>query len=52
MATESPAKDAGLHRSDLIKEVNRTEVHKVQDFEKEIKGLRSGEVARLLLHRV
>jgi serine protease Do len=47
----SPAEEAGLQRGDLIKEVNRKEVRTVQDFEKEIENLKSGDVAALLIRR-
>lgn len=46
-----PAEDAGLQRGDLIKEVNRRGVENVRDFENEIKGLKSGDVAALLVRR-
>jgi len=47
----SPAEEAGLQRGDLIKEVNRKEVRTVQDFEKEINDLKSGDVVALLVRR-
>lgn len=47
----SPAEEASLQRGDLIKEVNRKEVRAVQDFEKEIKNLKSGDVVALLVRR-
>ncbi len=47
----SPAEAAGLQRGDLIKEVNRKEVRTVQDFEEDIKNLKSGDVAALLVRR-
>lgn len=47
----SPAEEAGLQRGDLIKEVNRKEIRTVQDFEKDIKNLKSGDVAALLVRR-
>jgi len=47
----SPAEEAGLQRGDLIKEVNRKEIRTVQDFEKDIKNLKNGDVAALLVRR-
>ncbi|HVP89978.1 MAG TPA: Do family serine endopeptidase [Terriglobales bacterium] len=51
VASGSPADDAGLQRGDLIKEVNRIPVRSTQDFEKAIRGLRSGDTAALLVRR-
>lgn len=51
VSSGSPAEEAGLQRGDLIKEVNRREVRTLQDFEKEIKNLKSGDVAALLVRR-
>jgi serine protease Do len=51
VSSGSPAEDAGLQRGDLIKEVNRKEVRTVQDFEREMKDLKSGDVAALLVRR-
>jgi serine protease Do len=47
----SPAEEAGLQRGDLIKEVNRKEIRTAQDFEKEIRDIKSGDVAALLVRR-
>jgi serine protease Do len=47
----SSADDAGLQRGDLIKEVNRTEVRTVRDFDKQVSGLKRGDVAALLVQR-
>lgn len=47
----SPADDAGLQRGDLIQEVNRKEVQTAQDFEKQLKELKSGDVVALLVRR-
>lgn len=47
----SPAEDVGIQREGLIKEVNRKEVRTVRDFEEEIKRLKSGDVAALLVGR-
>jgi serine protease Do len=47
----SPGEEAGLQRGDLIKEVNRREIKNVRDFENEVKGLKSGDVAALLVRR-
>ena len=43
----SPAEDAGLQRGDLIKEANRVEVKSVEDFNKAMSGLKSGDTAAL-----
>ncbi|MBN1272547.1 MAG: DegQ family serine endoprotease [Candidatus Aminicenantes bacterium] len=51
VASGSPAEDAGLRRGDLIKEVNRKEVRTVQDFERETKDLKGGDVLALLVRR-
>ncbi len=47
----SPAEEAGLQRGDLIKEVNRREVRTIQDFEREVKDLKTDDVAALLVRR-
>jgi serine protease Do len=47
----SPADDAGLQRGDLIKEVDRIPVRTTQDFERAIRGLKSGDTAALLVRR-
>jgi len=47
----SPADEANLQSGDLIKEVNRGQVRSVNDFEKAVKGLKSGDVAALLVRR-
>jgi serine protease Do len=47
----SNADDAGLKAGDLIKEVNRTTVRTAADFEREIRKLKSGEIAALLVQR-
>ena len=46
-----PAEEAGLRRGDLIKEVNREEVHTAQEFEKTIASLKPGDSAALLVRR-
>ncbi len=51
VASGSAADDAGLQRGDLIKEVDRVPVRTVQDFEKAIRGLKSGDTAALLVRR-
>jgi len=51
VSSGSPAEEAGLQRGDLIKEVNRRQVRTVQDFEKEIGDIKSGDVAALLVRR-
>jgi len=43
----SPAEDAQLQSGDLIKEVNRIEVKNVEDFNKAMSGLKSGDTAVL-----
>ncbi len=50
-AAGSAAEEAGLERGDLIQQVNRTAVHSVKDFHKEIGKLESGESAALLVRR-
>jgi len=47
----SPADEAGLQRGDLIQEVNRKEVQTIQDFEKQLRGLKSGDAVALLVRR-
>jgi serine protease Do len=47
----SPADDASLQKGDLIKEVDRTAVRTVQDFEKATQKLSSGESIALLVKR-
>jgi serine protease Do len=47
----SPADDAGLQRGDLIQEVNRKSVQTVEEFEDQVKDLKSGDVAALLVRR-
>jgi serine protease Do len=47
----SNADDAGLQAGDLIKEVNRTPVRTAADFEREIKSMKSGEIAAFLVQR-
>ena len=51
VASGSPAEDAGLQRGDLIKEVNRTQVRTGKEFEKEIRGLKSGDAIALTIRR-
>jgi serine protease Do len=51
VASGSPAEDAGLQRGDLIQEVNKTPIRTVRDFERVISGLKSGDVAALLVRR-
>jgi len=47
----SPADDAGLQRGDLIKEVNRTQVRTGKEFEKAVRGLKSGDTVALTIRR-
>ena len=51
VVTGSPADEAGLQRGDLILEVNRKRVQSTQDFENQIKNLKSGDVVALLVRR-
>jgi S1-C subfamily serine protease len=51
VTTGSPADEAGLHRGDLIKEVNRTEVSTVQEFKRQVSRLQSGDGLALLVRR-
>jgi serine protease Do len=47
----SPADDAGIQRGDVIKEVDRTEVHSARDFQKATQGFASGSSIALLVKR-
>jgi serine protease Do len=47
----SPAEEAGIQRGDLIREVNRSEVRSVEDFNRATEHLRSGDSIALLLRR-
>jgi serine protease Do len=47
----SPAEEAGLSRGDLIKEMNRKEIHTAREFEKAIASLKPGDSAALLVRR-
>lgn len=47
----SPADEAGLQRGDLIQEVNRKVVQTTQDFEKQLRALKSGDTVALLVRR-
>lgn len=47
----SPADEAGLQREDLIQEVNRKSVQTAEDFEDQVKDLKRGDVAALLVRR-
>jgi serine protease Do len=51
VAPGGPADDAGLQRGDLIKEINRVPVRTTQDFEKAIRGAKSGDSLALLVRR-
>jgi serine protease Do len=51
VASGSPADDAGLQQGDLIKEANKTPVQTVADFEKAVRGLKSGDAVALLVRR-
>jgi serine protease Do len=47
----SPADEAGLQRGDLIQEVGRKTVQTAEDFEDQVRDLKSGDVAALLVRR-
>jgi serine protease Do len=47
----SAAEDSGLERGDLIQEVDRTAVHSVKEFQKEIGKADSGDSVALLVRR-
>jgi serine protease Do len=47
----SPADEASLQRGDLILEVNRKGIQTAKDFEDQVKDLKSGDVAALLVRR-
>ncbi len=47
----SPADDAGLQRGDVIKEINRTEVHTAGDFQTATQGVPAGASIALLVKR-
>jgi serine protease Do len=47
----SVAEDAGLRAGDLVKEVNHTSIRSASDFSKIIRGMKSGDVAALLVQR-
>jgi serine protease Do len=47
----SPSEEAGLKQGDLIKEINRKEIHTAQEFEKIIASLKTGDSAALLVRR-
>jgi serine protease Do len=47
----SPADEAGLERGDLIQEVNRKTIQSAEDFENQVRRLKSGDVAALLIRR-
>jgi len=47
----SPADEAGLERGDLIQEVNRKAIQTAEDFENQVRGLKSGDVVALLIRR-
>lgn len=51
VASGSPADDAGLQRGDLIKAANQTAVNNVQDFDRIVRSLRSGDSVALLVRR-
>jgi serine protease Do len=51
VASGSPADDAGLQQGDLIKEVNKVAIRTVQDFNRQIKGLKSGDSIAMLVRR-
>jgi serine protease Do len=47
----SPADEAGLERGDLIQEANQKTIRSAEDFEKQVRGLKSGDVVALLIRR-
>ncbi len=51
VASGSPAEDAGLHKNDLIKQVNQKDVNNVGEFENIVKDLKKGDVVALLVRR-
>jgi serine protease Do len=51
VASGSPAEDTGLQQGDLIKEVNRVAVRTVQDFNRAIRHLGSGDSIALRVRR-
>jgi serine protease Do len=51
VASGSPAEEAGLQRADLIKEVNRTAVQTVQDFNRATRDVASGDSIALRVRR-
>jgi serine protease Do len=51
VASGSPAEDAGLQRGDLIEEVNRIRVRSMNEFEKSVRGLKSGDAVALTVRR-
>ena len=51
VASGSPADDTGFQQGDLIKEVNKVAIRTVQDFNRVIKGLKSGDSVAMLVRR-
>ncbi|MDI6703257.1 MAG: PDZ domain-containing protein [bacterium] len=47
----SPAEKAGLRRGDIIKKINRKEIHSVTEFQKEVRRKTAGESIVLLVIR-
>jgi serine protease Do len=51
VASGSLADDAGLQQGDLIKEINKASIRTIQDFNRQIKGLKSGDSVAMLMRR-
>lgn len=47
----SPADDAGIKAGDLIKEVNRTDIHSIAEFTSAVKAVRKGDSVAMLVRR-
>jgi serine protease Do len=47
----SKAAQAGIEQADLIKEINRTPVYSLKDYNKQMKSVKSGDTVRLLVKR-
>jgi serine protease Do len=51
VAPASAADEAGLQSGDVIKEVNRVRIQTAEEFEREMRGFRSGDAVALLVKR-
>jgi serine protease Do len=47
----SPAEDAGLKKGDVIQEINKKRIQKLEDFNKIVNNLRGGDTALLFINR-